>query len=213
MVRPSARVAPPAGRRAALGQGLDELASAAGTGGASALRTFLAAIEPTVRRVCRGVLGRDSPDLEDAIQDSLIDVYRGLSRFRFESSVSYYVVRIALRRAIACRRRVRRAWMERDQTDVLGVSRAVLENRTLEARVELLRKFLDQLNNDQTTALLLRIMMGHSVEEVADMTGVSVNTVKTRLRLGKGQLRRWFEQSGERRRAAPADRAPGAGNR
>lgn len=58
----------------------------------------------------------------------------------------------------------------------------------LASRAELLRKFFDQLNEDEATALLLRIMMGHSMEEISEITAVSVNTVKTRLRLGKTRV-------------------------
>jgi DNA-directed RNA polymerase specialized sigma24 family protein len=45
--------------------------------------------------------------------------------------------------------------------------------------------------------LRLRLMLGHSIDEIASITGVSVNTVKTRLRLGKNRLREQLERSGE----------------
>ena len=69
-----------------------------------------------------------------------------------------------------------------------------------EARADLVRNLLDALNEEQAKALLLYVMLGHSTEEIAVITGVSANTVKTRLRLGKEQLRRWLERSGEARR-------------
>lgn len=180
---------------------LDDSARAAIEGNYFALRDFLRAVEPGVRRVCRGVMGPDSSDLEDAIQDTLIDVARSLSQFRFECTASYYVTRIAMRRAIAARRRTRERWRQQATLDVDALPAAVTPRGLLASRAELLHRFLDELNEDQATALLLRVMMGHSMEEIAEITGVSVNTVKTRLRLGKGQLRRWFELSGEGRRA------------
>jgi DNA-directed RNA polymerase specialized sigma24 family protein len=36
----------------------------------------------------------------------------------------------------------------------------------------------------------MRVVIGLSIEEIAEATEVSVNTVKTRLRLGKNTLRR-----------------------
>src|ERR1051325_2719144 len=47
---------------------LDEKARAAIGGDPSALRKFLGAAAPIVRRVCASVMGRDHADLEDAIQ-------------------------------------------------------------------------------------------------------------------------------------------------
>jgi len=60
---------------------------------------------------------------------------------------------------------------------------------------------LDDLNEAQAKALLMHIMLGHSIDEIATMTGVSANTVKTRLRLAKERLRRWMRRRGEGRRA------------
>jgi RNA polymerase sigma-70 factor (ECF subfamily) len=70
-------------------------------------------------------------------------------------------------------------------------------NDPVESRADLVRKLLDELNETQSTVLRLRLMLGHSIGEIASITGVSVNTVKTRLRLGKNQLRRWLKRSGE----------------
>jgi DNA-directed RNA polymerase specialized sigma24 family protein len=41
-----------------------------------ALLDFLRAVAPVVRRICRGVMGREDPEIEDATQECLIDVAR-----------------------------------------------------------------------------------------------------------------------------------------
>lgn len=196
----AAEAAKGAEARRAAAELLNDHARAAMVGDEFALRRFLQAIEPLVRRICRGVIGGNSPDLEDAIQESLIDLARGLPRFRFESSVSHYATRIALRRALASRRRWLARWKQHTTLDIETLPVPDAESGA-QARAEHLRKLLDGLNEKQATALLLRVIMGHSIEEIAEITGVPVNTVKTRLRLGKNQLRRWLEQSGEVRRA------------
>lgn len=165
-----------------------------------ALRDFLQAIAPMVRRICRGIMGRDDPELEDAIQECLIDVARALPRFRFESDVTHYVTKIVMRRAIADRERSRVRSRQQIALDAASMLAANLDGSS-RAHADLVRDLLDDLNEDQATALLLRVMLGHSIEEIASITGVSVNTVKTRLRLGKKQLRRWFERRGEGSRA------------
>jgi RNA polymerase sigma-70 factor (ECF subfamily) len=178
---------------------LDGQARSALRGDAAALRAFLLAIAPVVRRVCRGVMGRQSVDLEDTIQECLIDVARSLPQFRFEGAVAHYVTKIALRRAIGSRQRARERSKQHTALEAIP-ARAASFDGALEARADLVRNLLDELNEEQAKALLLRIMLGHSIDEIAGMTGVSVNTVKTRLRLAKDQLRRWLQRSGEGRR-------------
>lgn len=178
---------------------LDGRARAALGGEPAALRSFLTAAAPIVRRVCHGVMGRHNPELEDAIQDCLIDVARALPQFRFEGKASHYVTKIAMRRAIACRGQAR-DWSKQRSTLEPSALPAAPFDIAQEARADLVRNLLDALNEEQAKALLLHVMLGHSTEEIAVITGVSPNTVKSRLRLGKEQLRRWLERSGEARR-------------
>jgi RNA polymerase sigma-70 factor (ECF subfamily) len=178
------------------------LARAALVGDAFSVRRFLGAIEPLVRSICRGVMDRHNPDLEDAIQDCLVDIVRALPQFRFESDARHYITKISLRRAIAARQRARARSMRLVTMNVHDLSIASSDDGT-EARADLVRDLLDELNEEQANVLRLRLMLGHSMGEIASITGVSLNTVKTRLRLGKIQIRRWLERRGEGPRARP----------
>lgn len=175
---------------------LNQWARDALKGESQAVRRFLHAITPQVRGICRGVMGRENHELEDAIQDCLIDVVRALPQFRFEADVSHYITKITLRRAIATRQRARARSKPMVALDPHELPSGTFDAGR-EARVDMVRNLLDDLNQSQTTVLRLRLMLGHSIDEIACMTGVSVNTVKTRLRLGKNQLRRWLERNGE----------------
>jgi RNA polymerase sigma-70 factor, ECF subfamily len=182
------------------GRKLNDLARAAQRGDPLSVHEFLGAVTPLVFTVCRSVLGREHPDLEDAIQDSLVDVTRGLPGFRFESEVRHYVTKIALRRAIAARAQARDRSKKIETMDPHDLPAMPVDDG-VEARAGLLRNLLDDLKKDQANVLRLRLMLGHSIDEIAGMTGVSPNTVKTRLRLGKIQMRRRLERLGVGRRA------------
>lgn len=182
------------------GERLNEFAKAALSGDAPAVRDFLREIAPLVRSVCRGVLGRGHPEIEDTIQDCLIDVVRALPQFRFESDVSHYLTKIALRRSIGRRKRAQARAKQHTNLDECDGPVTTFDDRR-EARADLVRSLLDDLDQSQATALRLRLMLGHSIAEIACMTGVSPNTVKTRLRLGKDHLRRRLQGSGEAPRA------------
>src|SRR5262245_9613115 len=84
---------------------LNALAKAAIGNDPDAVRKFLIAIGPTIQRACRGVMGGGHPDLEDVVQNSLFDTMRALPGYRFEGNVAHYATKIAIRLAIAARRR------------------------------------------------------------------------------------------------------------
>jgi len=164
------------------------------------VRRFLDAIAPAVRRTCRGVMGYSHPDLEDAIQESLMDLVRALPQYRFEADVSRYAAKIALRVAIAERRKDRarveglRAFHQNHESrspslDPAGVV-ADVECSWLGGLI------VRKLKRSQAEVVLLRIFLGCSVEEIASITGVPLNTAKTRLRTGKDKLRRYLEKQG-----------------
>ena len=170
---------------------LDSLARAALGQNAEAVQRFLLAISPAIRRACRSVMGAQHTDLEDTIQDCLIDVMRALPSYRFEGNLIGYVSKIAVRRALLSRRRsvarVRHLQLLEDlhdQAPVVDASAGEIE------RGEVVRDLIRRLRPIQAETLVLRAVLGFSMEEIAELTEVSVNTVKTRLRLGKNALRR-----------------------
>jgi RNA polymerase sigma-70 factor (ECF subfamily) len=56
-----------------------------------------------------------------------------------------------------------------------------------------LRDLLCDLPEEQADALALRVMLGWSLEDVAQATGAPLNTVRSRVRLAKEALRRRIE--------------------
>ncbi len=170
---------------------LDALAHEALGQEPDAVQRFLLAVSPTIRRACRGVIGAQHADLEDTIQDCLIQVARALPSYRFEGSLLGYVTKISVRRALAWRRRnvarVRHLQVLEDLHDEVPVLDASV--REIE-RAEVMRDLIRQLSPIQAETLVLRVVLGFSIEEIAQSSEVSVNTVKTRLRLGKNALRR-----------------------
>ncbi|MCC6874970.1 MAG: RNA polymerase subunit sigma, partial [Sandaracinaceae bacterium] len=72
-----------------------------------ALGALLARLGPSVLRVARGVLGASHPDVEDAVQESLVEIASAMATFRGECTVTHFACRIAARRAVVVRRRAR----------------------------------------------------------------------------------------------------------
>jgi RNA polymerase sigma-70 factor (ECF subfamily) len=155
----------------------------------AAMRRFLEAIAPSVRNVCRGVLGAGHGDLEDTVQECLIDILRALPSYRVEGAIMHYTNRIALRASIAARKRGRNreqrlnALAEQTPVPNFAGSDDHLPN------LWLVRGIIDELSSVQAETVLMRMVLGFSVEETAAATQVPVNTVKSRLRLAKDYMR------------------------
>jgi RNA polymerase sigma factor (sigma-70 family) len=152
---------------------------------------------PTLSRVAAGVLGAQHPDLDDAVQQSMIALVRALPAFRGECHPAGYASRITLRVALRVRRNVKRDANRREALEQLSPSDehggTLNDDAVVARRRELLRELLEDLPEEQAEALALRVVMGWSLEEVAQASGAPVNTVRSRVRLAKEALRHRIE--------------------
>lgn len=172
---------------------LAALARTAAAGNPTALRTLIASVSPALFRAVRGVLGARHPDVEDVVQEAALAIVQALPTFRFESTVLHYACRVAVFTALAARRRLKvRGDGLHDELDempeIAGVDRP--DDHLIAARRRvLLRELCEHLPEAQAEALILHVVLGLTVEEVADAASVPANTVRSRLRLAKDALR------------------------
>ena len=155
------------------------------------------------------LLARTMQDREaaaDMTQEVFVKVFRGVGNFHGESSLRTWMYRIALREAS----NQRRWWMRHKQQEIpieqeIGQSESGLPVRLKEtlvdpaespyenavheesrARVE---AALSQVPEPFRTTLILRDIEGFVYEEVAEMQGVNLGTVKSRLVRGRAALK------------------------
>ena len=86
---------------------LDSLVEASLQGDLRATAGLLEGVLPAIRGACRAMLGPQHSDLEDAVQNALVAFHDALPRYRFESSILHYAVRITFRTTHGFRRRLR----------------------------------------------------------------------------------------------------------
>lgn len=179
------------------------LAAGAARGDAVAVRRLLDAAAPAMLGVVRAILGSRDRDVEDVLQDALVGLVQGLGSFRGDSSVLHFARSIALRRSLDQRRkRARRgpeiplqAELSTDDDDrsyegeLRSSERSPASNALAARRREAFRAILEDLRPEQAEAFAQRVLFGHSMQEIALQTNVSVDTVKSRLRLAKAALR------------------------
>jgi RNA polymerase sigma-70 factor (ECF subfamily) len=149
---------------------------------------------------------QDSSEAADLTQEVFVKVFRGVGGFHGESSLRTWMYRIALREAS----NQRRWWMRHKQAEV-PIEQEMPENESGQparlkemlvdpgespyemaeheenrARVE---AALSQVPEPFRTTLILRDIEGFVYEEVAEMQGVNLGTVKSRLMRGRAALR------------------------
>ena len=169
------------------------LAGAAALGDRGATERLLSGLAPRILAAVRAVLGPRHLDVDDVVQESLVALVRALPAFEGRSSVAHYASRIAVRVALAARKRARAE--QRLDTDAHAAlsadttSRRPYRQLLRDRRRALVRLLLDDLPEAQSEAIALRICLGLPMEEVAQMTGAPLNTVYSRLRLAKEALR------------------------
>ena len=174
---------------------LAELARAVEAGDRAALRTFLSAIVPQLLRVARRVLGLRHPEVEDVAYEAAYAVVESLQRFRGEGTVLHFACRVGVLTAMNVRRRdaaQKRARVGQacDPDSLQSEAPDPEEQALLGALVPVVRQLLDELPEPLAEALALHNMLGYTVQEVADLSGAPLETVRSRLRLAKLALRR-----------------------
>jgi RNA polymerase sigma factor (sigma-70 family) len=169
------------------------LARAAGAKDPAAAASLVAHVAPFVLKVVRGVIGRHHPDVDDIAQDAIIALLASLPSFRGESSVVHYAGRIALFTALAARKRERGRLrrVDGDSADApFDAPASPLADLISSRRREILLGLLDELPTATAEAIALHFILGYTVNEIARTADVSVNTVWSRLRLGREALTR-----------------------
>lgn len=145
---------------------------------------------PAVYRACLRILGRPH-DAEDVTQESFIAAYRSIGGYRGEGSVRAWLLRIATRQAF------RRLGQRRATADLGAVPEPLLADSSTEPTMLMtatesrraVRDAVEALPEPYREVVALRFFADLALQEIADVTGRPLNTVKTHLRRGLERLR------------------------
>jgi RNA polymerase sigma-70 factor (ECF subfamily) len=128
---------------------------------------------------------RDRNDAEDAVQVALERAWRHGRDLREPDKLAAWLHRIVVREAIRLERRRRgllARWLTPPREIPVGLPADTDRDLDLQAA-------LDGLSVEQRAVLVLHYYAGYSVVETADLSGVPLETARSRLRLARGRLR------------------------
>jgi len=155
-----------------------------------AFRELVERYQAKVFSIIYGIL-RNRNDAEDIAQQVFAKVYFSIPKFDFRSSLLTWIYKITVNECYDYlrKKRVRKLVLESDFTEE---DARTMENTqqtadpgppidTRLAQRDLVVKLLDKLSEDDRNLLMLKEVEGHSVEELAEMTGMNQNTIKVKL--------------------------------
>lgn len=136
----------------------------------------------------------DANEAGDAVQAALEQAWRRRGTLRDPLALRPWLDRIVVREAIRQDRR-RRSPLARLLGGPREIPPTVVDERAPHASAMTeLRLAYDALPADQRVAIALHLHYGYSVVEVASMTEAPIETVRSRLRIGRERLRRALEE-------------------
>ncbi len=132
----------------------------------------------------------DRQKAEDAVQETLLQAWRNIKRFRTGAKLSPWLNRILLNQIKKQGRRARHPEGPIDEALGLRDSGRSPEQLAIDSDTsEHLWARLQELSERQRIALVLRYYLGYSTPEIAQSTGWNQGTVGSHLSRGLGTLR------------------------
>ncbi len=130
---------------------------------------------------------RSAVEIEDVVQDAFLKAFRRLDTFNHESSFYTWLYRIALNTTLDNLKRRGRSPVKAVEDPELHAPAAAHEGFAPDARLEteevaeITRKVLEELPEIFRTALVMREFEGLAYQQIADVLGISIGTVESRL--------------------------------
>lgn len=152
---------------------------------------------PAVTRRLSHLLGPHGP-VADLVQETFIQAYRNLGRFRGDSPFGHWVLRIASNLARShFRRTYRRPWKlwERPEAEDTVPCRAERVD-DIYPTLHAVHVALGRLSPPLREAVILFELEGLSLAEMSAQLGIPLHTAASRVRRGRKRLRRALERLG-----------------
>jgi len=180
----------------------EELVARSIRGDAESFNELILRWERPIFALAYRTIGREE-DARDVCQETFLRAFRALPAFRGQSKFSSWLYRIALNLCRDWMRRERRSPVVQapENVDLLELAAAAEPSESIEDLVERkdrtrsVERAMALLSEEQRTAIVLKEYHGLTFQEIADLLGCPLSTVKTRLYQGLTVLRRELVKS------------------
>ena len=175
----------------------EELVARSIGGDADSFNELVLRWERPIYALAYRTIGREE-DARDVCQETFLRAFRALPGFRRQAKFSSWLYRIALNLCRDWVRRERRTPVVQspDDVDLIELAAAAEPSESVEDlvarrdQVRAVEQAMARLTDDQRTTIVLKEYHGLTFQEIADLVGCPLSTVKTRLYQGLTVLRR-----------------------
>ena len=169
-----------------------ELVALAQGGNERAFAELISPYQSLMYGVCYRITGSEH-DALDAVQDAMLAAWRFLGRFEHRSRFSTWLYRIAHNAALAC---AQKRIPEPVDLDLAPAPATGSGPDALVADNDALQWALARIPPEFRATLVLREYAGFSTEEIAEIQGVEVTTVRTRTARARKALAALLAEAG-----------------
>jgi RNA polymerase sigma-70 factor, ECF subfamily len=167
-----------------------ELVRRVQAGDQAAFKDLVERFQSKVFSIIYGIL-RNRNDAEDISQQVFAKIYFSINSFDFRSSLLTWIYKITVNECYDYlrKKKVRKLVYESDfseddarkmESSDIAVDKGPNADDAL-AKRDLVAKLLSKVSQEDRSLILLKEVEGHSVEELAQMTGMNENTIKVKL--------------------------------
>ncbi|XUW99890.1 MAG: sigma-70 family RNA polymerase sigma factor [Dehalogenimonas sp.] len=142
------------------------------------------------------LVSHDRSTAEDAVQESLVEIWRHLPSLRDPARIKPWMMRIVVNEVNQQLRKKRVPSLPLETADILCDANPPEEAALSEDRRRLIRKALSGLPQEQREAVVLRFYSDLSVPEIAAATRTPEGTVKSRLHRALEHLNKALQAEG-----------------
>jgi RNA polymerase sigma-70 factor, ECF subfamily len=149
-----------------------------------------------VARTVKGMLG-DSVFAEDVGQEVFIKLYHSLPEFRGEAKLSTYIQRIAVNltlNEIKRRKRFFSMFSQKGNNEMYEFEVADTDNQEQREASEIINKALLSIEPKFRIVVTMRLLQGYTTKETAEILGLPLGTVLSRLSRAQEQLKEIIEK-------------------
>ncbi|HZL76485.1 MAG TPA: RNA polymerase sigma factor [Bacteroidales bacterium] len=149
-----------------------------------------------VARTVKGMLG-DSIFAEDIGQEVFIKLYYSLPDFRGEAKLSTYIQKIAVNltlNEIKRRKRFFSMFSQKGNSEMYEYEVADVDNQEKRETIEIVNRALMRLEPKFRVIVSMRMLQGYSTKETAEILGLPLGTVLSRLSRAQEQLKNVIEK-------------------
>lgn len=134
-------------------------------------------------------------DVDDVLQDVLLRMHRGLPALRQDDRFSAWMFQVARNAITDAGRRHVHAPLEDHELDATPAEPSANDDgEAATALAGCVSLFIAQLPSPYREAVTLVELEGKTVKEAAEMVGISVSGMKSRVQRGRAQLRELFDR-------------------